>query len=70
MMVLGATNAYWSRSPVSDSFRRGALLRWLSTATGGFVTESLWTLASCLLLGMGLVLLLFGVVRLIVMADR
>jgi hypothetical protein len=69
MFVLGATNAYWSLSPVSDSFRRRVLLRWLSTSTGGFVIESLWTLGSCRQLGMGLVLLLFGVVRLIVIAD-
>jgi hypothetical protein len=69
MIVLAGSNLYWLRSSL---FGRpsAVVLRWLSAVSGGFLNEATVTLGSCLLLGMGIVLLVIGIARLILIEDR
>lgn len=70
MTLLAGSNLYWFRSSVFDRVPSRAVLRWLSSASSGFLNEVTVTLGSCLLLGMGIVLLVIGIVRLILIEDR
>jgi len=70
MILLAVSNLYWMRSTLLGRTPLRAALRWLSTVSGGFVTEATATLGTCLLLGMGIVLLVIGIARLILMEDR
>jgi hypothetical protein len=70
MIVLAGSNLYWLRSTTLDRGPSRGVLRWLSSVSGGYFNESTVMLGSCLLLGMGIVLLVIGIVRLALIVDR
>ena len=70
MTLLAGSNLYWMRSTLFDRAPSRAVLKWLTTISGGALNEATITLGSCLLLGMGIVLLVVGIVRLILIEDR
>jgi hypothetical protein len=70
MITLAGSNLYWMRSTLFGRAPSRAVLQWLSTVSGGFLNEATMALGSCLLLGMGIVLLVIGIARLILIEDR